>query len=675
MKNSDKDMKKIRFICAQPATLYYSWQIEVMLNNFIEIGINLNDVDIVCAIENEVPFEWEILSETYSARFFFYNDTRFRKNYISSIRPNILKQHFLKNLHLKNEVIFYHDCDIIFTKNPNEWITEEMRNDDIWYGSDTVSYIGYDYIKTKGDDVLKLMTNIVGINVKVVKENNLNSIGAQYLLKEINHYFWERVENECETLFHDITNLNDVKISSERKNGLDNQNLKEYKPLQIWCADMWALLWNGWKMGKKTVCHSNFDFSWGNSDKTEFFEKNIFHNAGITDDVSGYFFKSNYTEKLPYNENLKLNEDSASLQYYELIQRVGKKSVLLDENKNSIKNQFKKYKISQLQLDPFGVCNASCWFCPVKYLGNPDSGKEIMSPQLLRKIIENLINERNKPNGLVSKNFGGFYTAHYNEILLYPHFEELLKICQEYDLHFMVLSNGLTLTQKTVDLMNKYKGVVNGICLNVPGFEPEVWSKRSGMDIKHFDKLISNIKYCTEILSDMVDNKSFSIQINGSNENSFTNKGGWIDKGIDFPDDMDLNPLTGELQLQVLLAKKLFPKVQIFEVPSLIDRAGLLDNVITNERAIKQNLMNNNDNKKVIGCGNGIEVGGRPFGWLHVNASGKAFLCCNDYDMKIQFGDFKTQELRDFWGTDYHIQKIEKSFETICRKCTSAVFK
>ena len=327
-----------------------------------------------------------------------------------------------------------------------------------------------------------------------------------------------------------------------------------------------------------------------------------------------------------------------------------------------------------MQLDPYGVCNARCWFCPVRYKGNPAEGKEVMSPELLRKIIENLIEERDKEDGLVHKHFGGFYTAHYNEILLYPHFEELLKICQEYRLCFIVLSNGIPLTPEKVDLIVKYKGVVNGICLNIPAFEPEIWSLRSGINIKQFDKLISNVKYVMEKLPDMVQNKSFSIQVNGSNEYSFSDKGGWLDKGPEFPSDMDLDPHTGELATQVNKAKELFDGLQVFSVPSLIDRAGLLDHVMTNKKSSKRNLQQNNENKKVIGCGNGLEVGGRPIGWIHVNAAGKVFLCCNDYDMEVQFGDFKTQKLADFWGKDEHIQKVQESYETICRNCAAAVF-
>jgi len=340
----------------------------------------------------------------------------------------------------------------------------------------------------------------------------------------------------------------------------------------------------------------------------------------------------------------------------------------------NVRQQFEKFKIYQMQLDPYGVCNAKCWFCPVKYKGNPTHGKEVMSVELLTKIIENIIEEREKEDGLVHKNFGGFYTAHYNEILLYPHFEELLKICEKYRLCFMVLSNGIPLTPEKIDLISKYKNVVNGICLNIPAFDAETWSKRSGINIKQYDKLISNVKYAMKKLPHMVQNKSFSIQVNGSNEYSFSDKGGWLDKGPEFPPDIDLNPQTGELAHQVNLAKSLFEGLQIFPVPSLIDRAGLLDHIMTNKEAIKKNLQKGDETKKVIGCGNGREVGGRPVGWIHVNSAGKVFLCCNDYDMEVQFGDFKTQTLRDFWGSEFHQQKVQESYDTICRGCASAIF-
>ena len=55
-------MQNIRFICAQPANSYYTWQVEVVINNFIKNGVNPNQIDILCAINNDnVPEDWKVV--------------------------------------------------------------------------------------------------------------------------------------------------------------------------------------------------------------------------------------------------------------------------------------------------------------------------------------------------------------------------------------------------------------------------------------------------------------------------------------------------------------------------------------------------------------------------------------------------------------------------------------
>jgi len=314
-------MKNLRFICAQPAIQYYSWQVEVMIHNFMEMGVNPNYIDVVCSIENNnIPNHWKTLAEKYNyVRFFFYNDTRRYKKYTSSIRPNILKQHFKYHPYLKDETIFYYDSDIAFTKPINEWITDEMINDNNWYGSDCRWYISHSYIKSKGDDILKAMCSIIEIDEKVVEDNELNGIGAQYIMKGIDENFWNTIEADCEKLFVNITELNKIK----------KQQDANYHELQIWCADMWAVLWNAWKLGYKTICHPNLEFSWGTSSDKLWHDCNIFHNAGVTNSTSGLFYKADYMDKLPYNLNLNIKENTTSFEYYKIVQKVGKKSVLI----------------------------------------------------------------------------------------------------------------------------------------------------------------------------------------------------------------------------------------------------------------------------------------------------------------------------------------------------------
>lgn len=307
---------ELNYIMAQPATKYYSWQVEVCINNLMDSGINPKNIHVVCHTQNEIPPEWVKLKEGYPVNFCFYKDTRVTKYYISSIRPNILKQHFELYPELEDSAIFYMDCDIVFTK-PINW--EQFLDDDKWYGSDCRWYIGHDYIISKGEDILDKMCEIVSIPKHVIHKNELNSIGAQYLMKRVNARFWAEVEIDSERLYKEITEINNIK---KREN-------PAYHELQIWTSDMWAVLWGGWKMGKETICHADLEFAWATSTLADWEKLNIYHNAGCTGSGQGLFYKADYMNKLPYNEVLDIKERTASKKYWEIIQEVAKKSVLL----------------------------------------------------------------------------------------------------------------------------------------------------------------------------------------------------------------------------------------------------------------------------------------------------------------------------------------------------------
>jgi hypothetical protein len=298
----------MKYICAQPGTSYYAWQIEIMLMNFKEMGIPLQDVHIVCAMhdQNALHLYHQISNQYPEAVIEFYPDTRRTKHYPSSIRPNILKQHFFK--HKLNEPFFYHDCDMIFTKKVD---FTPFLNDDICYGSDTRFYIGHDYIKSKGYGILEMMASLTGIDVETIKENELNCIGAQYLIKGVDFRFWDEVEKICESLFLEIT-LENNRIKA------DNPN---YHELQIWTADMWAVLWNLWKWGKQTKVDDYFDFAWATSTIEDWDRLNIFHNAGITETGHGFFYKGDYMHN-PLNKELQIREKSAQKHYYEYVKKV-----------------------------------------------------------------------------------------------------------------------------------------------------------------------------------------------------------------------------------------------------------------------------------------------------------------------------------------------------------------
>lgn len=327
-------MRNLRYICAQPRTLYYAWQVEVMINNFIKHGINPNNIDIIVALNDTDQIDpnpnptvndpraieaWNTLATTYnSVRFFFYQDTREQPyHYISGVRPNVLKQHFKAHPELREEAIFYHDCDVLFSKPPE---FHKFLSDNIWYLSDTNSYINAEYIQSKGHDIYNKMCNIVGINKLIPKLMNSNSGGAQYLMKNVDDLFWEKVELDSENLFVEITKMN---IKKQEKN-------PEYHELQIWCADMWAVLWNGWLRGNETKVVPEMDFTWA-TDDFEYFEKNtIYHNAGVTCSCGRQFFKGKYMAAFPYDINQSnFSEQKAGFKYVLEILETALKSPLI----------------------------------------------------------------------------------------------------------------------------------------------------------------------------------------------------------------------------------------------------------------------------------------------------------------------------------------------------------
>lgn len=277
----------MKFICAQPAIDYYAWQIEIMIKNFISNGVKPEDMHILCAYRNEIPENWLKLKETnHPVNFFFYRDTRPNQSYIPSIYFNMMKQHLKAHPELEKEVLFLHDSDILFTK-PIDFSSMAFGN--VWYLSDTVGYIGTQYILSKGEDVYKGMCDIIGIDPLIPKLLNSNSGGAQHIVKNTTYEYWDKVESDSIKLYAHL-------CEEEPK-----WTRKDY-PIQKWTAGMWSLLWNAWLFGHETKVDKRLDFCWATDPMLRWEQCPIFHNAGVTVDRKELFFKGGYIGKIPYND-------------------------------------------------------------------------------------------------------------------------------------------------------------------------------------------------------------------------------------------------------------------------------------------------------------------------------------------------------------------------------------
>lgn len=308
--------KKMTFISAQPDVPYFHWQVEVFIHNAMKSGVNPNWIEILFAYDETQSEEGLKLAQKYPfIRFFFYKKTGGENyGYIPILRPDILEQHFFKYPGLSNEIIFYHDSDIIFRELPDFNL---LNDDDFWYLSDTVSYIGSDYIKSKSDKILTDMCNIAGISRELVEENNSNSGGAQYLMKGIDHLFWGDVKFVSLDLYKYMLDAE----MAERQT-LTEEELKTYNPIQKWCADMWAVLWCGLKRGHQVRLSPELGFSWGSSwGGQEWNLHKIMHNAGVTDNMGGKcFYKGDYINQLPWDADFsEIDPQSNTYNYVQAI--------------------------------------------------------------------------------------------------------------------------------------------------------------------------------------------------------------------------------------------------------------------------------------------------------------------------------------------------------------------
>jgi hypothetical protein len=293
-------MRDLKFIQSCPSDIYYTWQVHLWLESLKEIGHSDKAISVIFTPKGrENRTKWKQIEDLYpEAEFHFYEDednlNRLIGIYIPVLRPYVLWKYFKENPRRSADAIFYCDSDILFTKDFN---VDQFLEDDVNYLSDTNSYINAKYFDSKIKDVLpeKLeeykardilgeLTSIIGINREICEANNENSGGAQYLLKNVDAYFWSKVMNDCIIIRTYLQKVNREFFKDENSG------------FQSWCADMWAVLWNIWLREQETKVVDELAFAWATDPIVKLDTHTILHNAGITNTMMGHpcFYKGKY---------------------------------------------------------------------------------------------------------------------------------------------------------------------------------------------------------------------------------------------------------------------------------------------------------------------------------------------------------------------------------------------
>ena len=116
------------------------------------------------------------------------------------------------------------------------------------------------------------MADVVGIDVEKIKNNQLNSGGGQYIIKNTNSEIWNKIYENCSPLYEQM-------LSYQKRFPISPGEI------QFWTAEMWSLLWNLWKYKHDTKITPELDFSWATDNLNRYEQKVILHMAGVTDNL------------------------------------------------------------------------------------------------------------------------------------------------------------------------------------------------------------------------------------------------------------------------------------------------------------------------------------------------------------------------------------------------------
>lgn len=323
-------MKNILYVTAQPDVEYFHWQCDVYTENFLQVGVKPEQIHIIfgMVLGNTEPQPFGLELEKRGFNVHYYLDTREKKHYQADIKPFLIYQ-WLKQYPEYGKIFFLHDADIIFRNLPN---MEHLLNDDVCYLSDTRGYIGHSYIvdcckryedkfpTSYKNQLLEEMACVVDLDTTTIKDNQNNSGGGQYLLKNMSWPLWYKIYKNSAELY-------DQMLDYQKRFPLNQGQI------QFWTAEMWSLLWNLWYFKIDTRIDGCLDFCWATDDVKTYEKFNILHMAGVTENLKqtkfykGDFINNNPIKLLKNNINHfdYVDENSSTIKYIELMKSIVKK--------------------------------------------------------------------------------------------------------------------------------------------------------------------------------------------------------------------------------------------------------------------------------------------------------------------------------------------------------------
>lgn len=282
----------------------------------------------------------------------------------------------------------------------------------------------------------------------------------------------------------------------------------------------------------------------------------------------------------------------------------------------------RRFALFCVSLETCSVCNHRCGFCPVSV--DPREA-DVMPPALFERIVSEI--------AALATERTVVFLSNYNEPTVDPHFEDRCRTLFARHLPVSLLTNASGL-KPDVARRIVAAGRFRYLGVNLPTLDPVRYREMHGT--RDLARVVENV----DALGDLDIAEERAIVALGNQ---------------DAAHERDVAALRDRFEGQGW-------NVRAFPIRS---RAGQIGQMLPPPK------------KKLRGCD---LMGSRPFEHLHVNASGTAVLCCQDYYEKWVVGDLARQSVADVMGGEriaqlrrwaYGVEEAPDDF--LCRRCEFAL--
>jgi sulfatase maturation enzyme AslB (radical SAM superfamily) len=315
---------------------------------------------------------------------------------------------------------------------------------------------------------------------------------------------------------------------------------------------------------------------------------------------------------------------------------------------DQIRARLRAIRISHIQLDPNGICNCACWYCPVAYEGNPKPFRHNMTLDEFQRLLDRLDEAK---GSLINPALSHIWTSHFNETLVHPSWSLLYQELAKRGWTTTTLSNGIALTPRNIRLLEELTPKPSAtIKINCPAADADTWAKLTGRPRRLFAQIEENLAAlaASPVLAPVT-----TLHVNSVPPG---------DIGVTFGARAPLPP--AELIANGIRAaktwQKRFPTLKVGNMP-LIDRAESMPEALLETRKLPA----------PTGCSH-LRPGGLNFAGLHIAPTGDLFLCCMDHRMEYSYGNLFEKPLRELWHSDAHVAMLARALRGICTRCSFA---